>query len=186
MAPAKVPSTTPQPKPATTRSKVTVACRCSSPVAARSAKVEKITDGGGTRRPLARPVRTMISHATASATGTSNPSAGRRRRPAPGRRAMPCGLIDPSELNISNVDIVQGLMTWKRQPGLMRDRARGANGRLSSLVAGGDELIVDQGIDACLHVDVGRHHAGLLQGEPGCQDRVALRGADAAVCQFGA
>ena len=62
-----------------------------------------------------RPVRTKISQPTASATGTSSPKAGRRRRAAPTRRRARCGLTNPSELNISTVDIVQGRVTGKRQ-----------------------------------------------------------------------
>ena len=43
--------------------------------------------GGGTRRPLDQPSQTMISHASAKPTGSSNPSAGRaNRRKPPGRR----------------------------------------------------------------------------------------------------
>ena len=60
----------------------------SSPVRARSAKVCTMTDGGGTRRPLARPCRTASSHATATATGSRSPSAGRNRRPGPPRATL--------------------------------------------------------------------------------------------------
>src|SRR4051812_29489417 len=47
-----------------------------------------MTDGGGTRRPLARPCRTASSHDTATATGSSRPSAGRNRRPEPARATL--------------------------------------------------------------------------------------------------
>src|SRR6476469_3771663 len=47
-----------------------------------------MTDGGGTRRPLAKPCRTARSHDTATATGSSRPSAGRNRRPEPARATL--------------------------------------------------------------------------------------------------
>ena len=57
---------------------------CSSPVAARSTKVFQITDGGGTSRPFDNPMRTAISQNSASATGSSKPSAGRKTRASRG------------------------------------------------------------------------------------------------------
>jgi hypothetical protein len=55
-------------------------------VAARSAKVEKITDGGGTNRPLDSPILTVNSHIAASPRGTTRPSAGHKKRVTPGLR----------------------------------------------------------------------------------------------------
>ena len=40
------------------------------------------------------------------------------------------------------------------------------------------ELRVEQTVDRRRDVGVGRDHAGLLQGEPGSQDRLGLRRAD--------
>src|SRR5262245_42005494 len=75
-----VPAATPQTKPAATRVSVASAWVCNSPVRARSVKVVQITEGGGTRRPLERPIRTAISQNMASATGSRKPSAGRAQR----------------------------------------------------------------------------------------------------------
>ena len=36
------------------------------------------------------------------------------------------------------------------------------------------DAVVDQVVDALLHVDIGRDHAGLLQGETGGEDSVQL------------
>src|SRR5947208_16512893 len=47
------------------------------------------------------------------------------------------------------------------------------------------DLVVDQRIQRCLDVDLGIDDAGLLQREARGEDGVALRGADAAVGQFG-
>src|SRR5258706_10267106 len=46
-------------------------------------------------------------------------------------------------------------------------------------------LIVDQGIERRLDVDLGVDDAGLLQGDAGREDGLALRRADAAVGQLG-
>src|SRR4051794_26851106 len=48
------------------------------------------------------------------------------------------------------------------------------------------DLVVDQSIERCLHIDLGIDHAGLLQSEARGEDRLALRRADAAVGQLGA
>ena len=48
------------------------------------------------------------------------------------------------------------------------------------------DLVVDQRIERRLHIDLGVDDAGLLQREACGQDGFALRGADAAVGQFGA
>src|SRR5258707_15469391 len=47
------------------------------------------------------------------------------------------------------------------------------------------DLVVDQGIERRLDVDLGVDDAGLLQRQPGGEDRLALRRADPAVGQFG-
>ena len=94
-----VAAVTPMPKPAATRASVTSVSRCNSPLRARSTKVAKMTDGGGASRPLAQPMRTMNSHATASATGSTRPSAGRAKRDqrrAFARSAGAASLVSPS------------------------------------------------------------------------------------------
>src|SRR5262249_2672762 len=83
IAPKIVPAATPNANPQATRQSVVKACCASSPLAARSVNVFQITDGGGTRRPLDKPMRTAISQNTASATGSNKPSAGRRTRADP-------------------------------------------------------------------------------------------------------
>ena len=55
MAPKMVPAVTPQTKPANTRVSVASEWLCSSPVLQSSAKVLKMTEGGGTRRPFDQP-----------------------------------------------------------------------------------------------------------------------------------
>jgi len=76
-APMIVAATVPMTKPAATRASVTDVWRARSPLLARSAKVARITDGGGAKRPLDQPRRTATSQATASAAGSRRPSAGR-------------------------------------------------------------------------------------------------------------
>ena len=110
-----------------------MACRCNSPVSARSAKVEKITDGGGTRRPLDKTGAHKELPADGKRHRHERPSAGRSRRAAPpGGGAL--RLTNASELNIARLDIVQGRVTWKRQT-MASDRAlwlgrRGVNCQL--------------------------------------------------------
>jgi hypothetical protein len=72
-----VPAMTPHAKPAATRVSVASAWLCSSPVLHSSAKVAKITDGGGTSRPFDQPRATAISQKAASPMGIARPSSGR-------------------------------------------------------------------------------------------------------------
>ena len=67
---------TPNANPAATRPTVTATWRCNSPVLASSTSVAQMREGGGTRRPSESPIRTAISHAMASPTGSAKPSTG--------------------------------------------------------------------------------------------------------------
>src|SRR6516162_11578512 len=143
MAPTSVPAATPSTKPQATRHSVASAWRWSSPVAARSLKVCQITDGGGTRRPLERPLRTASSQAMASTTGSSSPSPGRTKRATDvlgaGRSTASCGAAVMEK----------------------RDTAHPSNAtrpRNHILVRGRYITVVDQIVDRLLHVHAGADH----------------------------
>src|SRR5580692_11691747 len=179
-APITVAAATPMPKPAATRPSVTSVWRCNSPVRARSTKVAKITDGGGASRPEAQPIRTMNSHATASTTGSARPSAGRAKRDQ--RRGF-ARFAGATSLGVPSLGVPWAAMVMVT--GDMLPAAKSmwwpAAPRLSADVA-----VVHQIVERLLHVDIGRDHAGLLQGEAGLQNGVALLGADAVEGQLGA
>src|SRR5580693_7501094 len=171
------------PKPAATRHRVTSVWRCNSPVRARSTKVAKMTEGGGASRPLAQPIRTMNSHATASTTGSARPSAGRSQRDQCRAFARSAGAAGAASLGVPSLPVLWAAMVMVTGDMLPAAKSMwwAAASRLSADVA-----VVDQIVEGLLHVDIGRDHAGLLQGEAGLQDGVALLRADAVEGQLGA
>src|SRR6516225_1703578 len=171
MAPTSVPAATPSRKPQATRHSVASAWRWSSPVAASSLKVCQITDGGGTRRPLESPLRTASSHAVASTTGSSSPSAGRTQRASDGpggeRSTASCGAAVMEK----------------------RDTAHPANAtrRPSQILIRGRHItVVDQIVDRLLHVHAWADHACLLQCDAGLENGFALRGTHLVIGELGA
>src|SRR5262249_60394636 len=94
-----------------------------------------MTEGGGARRPLAQPSRTMISHARASVTGTARPKIGRMNR---ARRLTPdrsCAGVPSAARVMLTTDMVQ----WPnaiRQNYLAPLAGRGTGGQ-AALVRGG-------------------------------------------------
>src|SRR5262245_434899 len=181
MAPKIVPAMTPNTNPHATRQSVASACCCSSPVAARSLNVFQITDGGGTRRPLDKPMRTAISQNSASATGSKKPSAGRRRRAAPafGVASGTPACSTPAVINTR--DTAEPSNAISRVP----TRATCARGR-RTLLRGRHVAIVDELVDGLLDVDAGADHTRLLQRTTRFEDRFPLRRADLVVGELGA
>src|SRR5215831_3502394 len=182
MAPNTVPATTPKAKPAATLDSVTAAWSSSSPVRARSAKVWKMTDGGGTRRPLDQPQRTAISQNTASATGSNNPSAGRRTRAVPAFDAA-------CDSSACSTPAVMATRDTARPSNAISRIPRGCLGygaRARASVRRRHVAIVDEVVDRLLDVDTGADHARLLQRKAGFEDRFALRRADLVVGELGA
>src|SRR5438552_9172828 len=102
-------------KPAATRDKVTKVSRCNSPVRASSTKVQKMTDGGGANRPLDQPSRTMISHASASVTGTIRPRAGRMNRVRRLAADRSCAGLPSAAMLMATTDMVnRANAMWRR------------------------------------------------------------------------
>src|SRR5262249_41988800 len=183
IAPKIVPAATPNTNPQATRHSVANACCSSSPVAARSANVFQITDGGGTSRPLDNPMRTAISQNTASATGSNKPSAGRRTRAEPVFGAVCASSACSTPAVMETRDTAQPSNAISRNSReLTQDTARGTR----ASVRGRHVAIVDELIDRLLDVDAGADHARLLQREAGFEDRFALRRADLVVGELGA
>src|SRR5258708_4248231 len=151
MAPTTVPATTPNTKPQATRQSVASACVCNSPDCASSEKVLKITEGGGTRRPLDQPRFTAISQPAASTTGNSKPSAGRAKYAS--RRFDVCC----SRAACSSVAVIRTKDT--ATPSIATDSVAHVP-------------IVDQVIQDFLDVDIRLHHTGLLQRDTGLEDRL--------------
>ena len=69
----------------------------------------------------------------------------------------------------------------RRHCGRGRQPSRVRESLLERQFVSADVAVVDQVIDRLLHVHAGRNDAGLLQGEAGLQDQVALRRADLVV-----
>src|SRR6202035_707046 len=162
------------------RHSVTSVWRCNSPVRARSTNVAKMTDGGGASRPEAQPIRTMNSQASARPTGSAKPSAGRSKRDQ--RRAI-ARSAGAASLGVPSLPVLWAAMVMVIGDLLLAAKSMWwpAAPRLSADVA-----VVHQIVERLLHVDIGRDHAGLLQGEAGLQDGIALLRTDAVECQLGA
>src|SRR6266404_8074554 len=132
--------------------------------------VAKILVGGGTSRPLDRPSQTMISHASASPTGSASPSAGRakrRRRPGDAGVAIASALSSAGSSTVmaiartllaSDCKLADGRILCGSSP-----RKRGRRNTLRFSIRRQRNLIVDQCVERCLDVDLGVAHAGLLQ-----------------------
>src|ERR1051326_7881010 len=164
-------------KPAATRSSVARMCRCSSPVLARSASSRQITEGGGTSRPSARPASTAASHSNASTSGRTKPRNSRANRSSGSRRAC-SGCAGTERCSAETVTSAGDMAN--------AGNATRANAAELSLVPRDRHAVVDQVVDGGLHVDARRNDPGLLQGDAGGEDRLALRRADAVMGDLGA
>src|SRR5215471_10013021 len=200
-----VPATTPKKKPAATRATVANVWACSSPVEARSRKVLKITDGGGSSRPLESPRSTTISQPTASVTGTTSPSVGQARRDSRLLSAFAgaaCSVpVSPVAAVMDTRDITSSRNATggearspdgaKRNPGAAEQAAPPFPG-IAPLYPGYRRLVrhhistVDQLIERLLDVDARADHTRLLQRNAGLKDRLPLRRADLVVDEAGA
>src|SRR5918997_4985617 len=110
--------------------------------------------GGGMRRPSARPKRTAASQPRAKVSGTRRPSVHLRRG--------------------ATNDAPEG--TPARASGCARAGAAMSVAAISTSVGCPREIArIDEIVDRRLHVHIGRNDAGLLQGEAGGEDRLALR-----------
>src|SRR5262249_1050647 len=143
----------------------------------------KITEGGGTSRPLARPARTASSQPIAAATGMMRPSIGRDQRIRRSRDALRCsGVTCPAAMvmgikDIPTPDATQGFSSSPWRGGTVTKPLRSIRER---------RLGVDQIVDRLLDVDVSLDDPRLLQCHSGLQDRVALVVPDLVVVQVGA
>src|SRR5262249_20807487 len=169
-------------KPQQTSQSVVKAWCLSSPVAARSANVFQITDGGGTRRPLNKPMRTAISQNTASATGSNKPSAGRRTRADAAFGASRAAPACSTPAVMKTRDTARPSNAISRIP----RGCLGYGARARASVRRRHVAIVDEVVDRLLDVDTGADHARLLQRKAGFEDRFALRRADLVVGELGA
>src|SRR5579885_3324642 len=145
-----------------------------------------MTEGGGISRPLDQPMRTMNSQASAADTGSKSPSAGRSSRASAGLRCFGAAAAAGSAVTVICTTDIKSPVESNRRPSFRSGRTRRGPRRATApirSVRGLDVFVVDQVVDRLGDVDIGRQHAGLLQGEAGLQDRVALIRTDLVVVQ---